>query len=73
MRRQNRTVIKMDEMAAGVTIGIEKMTLVKEMAGVLRHAETKEDMRYILEGMQSELAEGINKIDKIIKAQEVSE
>ena len=52
-------------------IGIEKLTMVNEMAKVIKIAETSEDIKHIIESMDSQLTEGLIEIEKIIKSDEV--
>ena len=50
-----------------LTIGIERMIIVKGMAKTIEIAETKEDILYILQKMQDELKEGVAEIDQIVE------
>jgi len=51
------------EMEHAVQIGIDKLTIVRNMAKLIRTAETKEDIYYILEKMAAELQEGIDELE----------
>ena len=46
-------------------IGIERLKMTREMAKLIKHAETKEDVRLILETMEKELDTGITEIDML--------
>lgn len=53
-----------------IQIGINKLIAIKKMAELLKFADTKEDVLFILEKMKSELADGLTKIDKINEIKE---
>ena len=46
-------------------IGIERLKMTREMAKLIKHAETTEDIRLILETMKNELDTGITEIDML--------
>jgi len=48
-----------------VKIGINKMITVKKMAELIKTADTKEDILYILKKMQSELDNGLIEIEQM--------
>lgn len=54
-------------MGEAIQIGINKLTSVQKMAHLIKMADTKKDILYILEKMENELSEGIAEIDQIEK------
>ena len=48
-----------------VEIGINKMLTVKKMAELIKTADTKEDILYILKRMQTELDNGLIEIEQM--------
>ena len=48
-------------------IGIEQLKMTREMAKLIKSAETKEDICLILETMKKELDAGITEIDMLCK------
>jgi hypothetical protein len=56
----------LDNISRGLEIGIERMKIVNEMAKLLKFADTEEDIKYILERMNTELEEGAAEIDQML-------
>ena len=51
-----------------IEIGINKVTTIQKMAELIKTAEKKEDILYILERMQTELDNGLIEIEQIEKS-----
>ena len=58
--------ISLEEAMACLGIANEKMRMIRNMAQVIPHMPTKEDIQFVLETMRDELKEGNDRINQIV-------
>ena len=51
-----------------LTIAINRLEIVRDMASTIKLAETKDDIAYILQRMHDELEHGLDEIDQMQSA-----